>query len=148
MERLTIDKVIEHCERNVDRHEKTMSRECFETKDMDSWFMKEYWEHRQVAKWLKELKQYKEAEEQGLLLKLPCKVGDKVWWLNGKFLMECEIVTFAVDEDGVSFAHIRYLYEKEHNRYYGHNLDIEKLGITWFLTKEEAEQALAGMKEV
>ena len=33
----------------------------------------------QVAKWLKELKSYKEAEEQGLLVRLPCKVGDIVY---------------------------------------------------------------------
>lgn len=93
------------------------------------------------------LKSYKDAEEQRLLLKLPCKVGSTVWWLNGKFLMKCEIESFVVDEDGVSFAHIRYLHDKKHNGYYGHNLDIENLGIIWFLTKEEAEQALKQMGE-
>lgn len=95
---------------------------------------------------LDKLGQLEDAEEKGLLLRLPCKVGDTVWWLNGKFLMECEIESFVVDEDGVSFAHIRYLHDKKHNRYYGHNLDIEKLGIIWFLTKEEAEQMKAGGK--
>ena len=96
---------------------------------------------------LEEIQTYRDAEEQGLLLRLPCKVGDTVWWLNGKFLMECEIESFVVDEDGISFAHIRYLHDKKHNRYYGHNLDIEKLGIIWFLTKEEAEHALKQMGE-
>lgn len=96
----------------------------------------------------RKLAEYEDLEEQGLLLKLPCKVGDAVWWLNGKFLMECEIESFVVNEDGVSFAHIRYLQDKKHNIYYGHNLDIEKLGIIWFLTKEEAKQALAEMKGV
>lgn len=33
----------------------------------------------QVAKWLEELKSYKDLEEQGLLVRLPCKVGDTVW---------------------------------------------------------------------
>lgn len=89
------------------------------------------------------LKSYEDAEEQGLLLRLPCKVGDTVYWINGKFIMESEVESFAIDEDGVSFAHIRYLHDKEHNRYYGHNLDIDKLGITWFLTIEEAEYELA-----
>ena len=36
-------------------------------------------EHEQLAEWLEELKTYKEAEEHGLLVRLPCKVGDKVW---------------------------------------------------------------------
>ena len=95
---------------------------------------------------LQSLADYEDAEEQGLLLRLPCKVGSTVWWLNGKFLMECEIESFIVDEDGVSFAHIRYLHDKEHNRYYGHNLDIKELGTRWFLTKEETEQTLIKME--
>ena len=33
----------------------------------------------QVAKWLEELKSYKELEEQGLLVRLPCKVGNTVF---------------------------------------------------------------------
>lgn len=36
----------------------------------------------QVAKWLEELKSYKELEEQGLLVRLPCKVGDTVYRVN------------------------------------------------------------------
>lgn len=34
--------------------------------------------YEQVAKWLEELKSYKEAEEQGLLVRLPHKVGEEV----------------------------------------------------------------------
>ena len=33
-------------------------------------------EHEQLAEWLEELKEYKELEEKGLLVKLPCKVGN------------------------------------------------------------------------
>ena len=36
----------------------------------------------QVAKWLEELKSYKELEEHGLLVRLPCKVGDTVYRVN------------------------------------------------------------------
>jgi hypothetical protein len=36
-------------------------------------------QHEQFAKWLEELKSYKDAEEQGLLVRLPCKVGDIVY---------------------------------------------------------------------
>ena len=35
--------------------------------------------YEQVAEWLEELKAFKEADEQGLLVRLPCKVGDTVW---------------------------------------------------------------------
>lgn len=38
--------------------------------------------YEQVAEWLEELKTFKEAEEQGLLVRLPCKVGDTVYRAN------------------------------------------------------------------
>lgn len=38
--------------------------------------------YEQVAEWLEELKTFKEAEEQGLLVRLPCKVGDTVYRVN------------------------------------------------------------------
>ena len=36
-------------------------------------------EHRQLAEWLKELQKYKDLEEQGRLITLPCKIGDTAW---------------------------------------------------------------------
>lgn len=36
-------------------------------------------EHEQLAKWLEQLKEYQQLEEQGRLIKLPCKVGDTVY---------------------------------------------------------------------
>lgn len=38
-------------------------------------------QYEQFSMWLKELKSYKDAEEQGLLVRLPCKVGATVWEL-------------------------------------------------------------------
>ena len=64
MERLSIDEIIAHCERNVQKNETTMSKEQFEKNEMDSWFMREYWEHRQVAEYLKEIQQYRELEKK------------------------------------------------------------------------------------
>ena len=58
-ERLTIDEIIAHCERVVGRKEEINSRDFFETRDMGHYPMKEYWEHRQVAEYLEELKQYR-----------------------------------------------------------------------------------------
>ena len=39
--------------------------------------------NKQLADWLEELKRYKDLEEQGRLLVLPCKVGDTVYENNG-----------------------------------------------------------------
>lgn len=38
--------------------------------------------HDQLAEWLEELKSYKEAEEQGLLARLPVPLGSKVYWIS------------------------------------------------------------------
>lgn len=71
------------------------------------------------------LADYEDAEEQGLLLRLPCKVGDTVWGI------------------------IRYFFrDRKQNPYeiYKCKFDLsmlQELGKTVFLTKEEAESALA-----
>lgn len=41
-------------------------------------------EHEQFAEWLEELKSYKEAEEQGLLVRLPVKIGDDIYRITSK----------------------------------------------------------------
>lgn len=37
---------------------------------------------RQKLKWLKELQRYKDLEEAGRLIELPCKVGDTVYYID------------------------------------------------------------------
>lgn len=59
MERLTIEEVIAHCGRHVDRIERQIEKETLEIEDMSPVFMKEYWEHRQVKEWLLELQKYR-----------------------------------------------------------------------------------------
>ena len=109
MERLTLNEAIEHC------YEKT---DCSEYGQ----------QHEQLAKWLEELKEYKDLEEQELLLRLPCKVGDEFWELN------------TVNE--IPHIYPRIAHSLSHCAYV-----MERLGKTAFLTKEEAEAALAKMKE-
>ena len=58
-ERLTIDEIIEHCNRKVERFESFSSRDMCENWSLDSQYGKEYWEHRQVANYLEELLQFR-----------------------------------------------------------------------------------------
>ena len=67
MERLTIDEIIEHCERKTKLYEEIGKSVDFETIELTD-AIKEYWEHKQVKEYLEELKQYRDLEEQGLLL--------------------------------------------------------------------------------
>lgn len=98
-----------------------------------------------INKLKSEIERLKSELEQSV--KLPCRVGDVIWWINGKILMESEVVSFCIDEDGVSIIHIKYLYDKEKDRWYGHNLDNLDFGKTVFLSQEEAEQYLKGKVE-
>lgn len=58
MERLTIDEIIGHCNRKARMYEKACDIKYLETTAMSN-SIKEYWEHKQVAGWLEELKQYR-----------------------------------------------------------------------------------------
>jgi hypothetical protein len=78
MERLTINEIIEHCDRNTRMYEKACDVKYLETSTMNN-SIKGYWEHKQVAEYLRKLKEYEDLEEQGRLVKLPCKVGDTVY---------------------------------------------------------------------
>lgn len=67
--------------------------------------------------------EYEQLEEQGLLLKLPCKVGDVFWELN--------------NANAIPHIYPRYAHTLSHCVYV-----LERLGTITFLTKEEAEEKL------
>ncbi len=84
-----------------------------------------------------------DAEEQGLLLRLPCKVGDILYGVIDN-IYPFEVNLFYVYEDKVLID----LICKENNCHdWSLTTDIKNVGKRYFLTKEEAEQALAKMKE-
>ena len=101
----------------------------------------------QVAKWLKELKSYKEAEEQGLPVRLPCKVGDTVYRVNAgakqpiipMTVLEIHFLCYK-NERAVRFDAIG----KEDMGESCYRL--EDIGRIVFLTREEAEKKLEELK--
>ena len=89
-----------------------------------------------------ELKKYKDLEEQGLLVRLPCKVGDTVYVPTRNFISELRIIMVSV------YMHDTYFRWILNSGIYP-NLDgfpRSKLGKTVFLTCEEAEKKLEEMK--
>lgn len=74
---------------------------------------------------MNKLAEYEDAEEQGLLLKLPCKVGETV---------------YSVVEDGLQIFELKFTLDFYVRR-------KSDFGKTVFLTKEEAEHTLQKMKE-
>ena len=82
-------------------------------------------------KLLVKLGEYEDLEENGLLLKLPCKIGDTVYYIEDGEI--CKLVVYSYD--------IRPLQRFAISRY-GTRLNFKQFGKTAFLTREEAEEAL------
>ena len=115
---------------------------------------------------LMELKKYQEADKDGRLVVLPCKVGDTVWAVSGK-IIKCEIeeaylcgdggieyiVTFDCDGSdckGCPFSR----WERDcfgecycECEYGCSSFKDSDIGKTVFLTREEAEKALEATKD-
>lgn len=99
------------------------------------------------------LADYEDAEEQGLLLRLPCKVGDKIYQIPSKVNYDLNIVNRHPENNKV-YEQPVYSIQMWNNTTYILNtcdgLDCvrsDSFKETWFLTKAEAEKALAEMEE-
>ena len=118
MERLTLDEAIKHAKEVADMNYN--DAEKFDSNDSVENYMKANCikcaeEHEQLAEWLEELKSYKEAEEQGLLVRLPCKVGDTMYDIVGKPLriVEHKVDAFHIDKKGFHLQIINGVLEKK-----------------------------------
>ena len=141
MERLTLDEAIKH------------AKEVAKTNRAEATYnfpdLKEYYDncsecanqHNQLAEWLEELKSYKEAEEHGLLVRLPCKVGEKLWCIVDSAIRELRVHHFDMPAFGTTDIVFRYADGFKLERFVG------EIGKTVFLTREEAEKKLEEMNE-
>ena len=87
-----------------------------------------------VAASLEDYLEYRKLEEQGLLLKLPFKVGDVVYSAEYEEVKAYTITSFRVYETDI-YAYEGYTY-------------IGEVGMSVFATKEEAKKALEEMEEM
>jgi hypothetical protein len=89
------------------------------------------------------LREYKELEEQGLLLKLPCKIGDTVYVIEDVYGKgEFEITEYQVEcmRTGDNFS--MTFDALEHDECLEVTFETMDIGRTVFLSYAEAEQAL------
>ena len=92
------------------------------------------------------LRELSEADKDGRCVVLPCRVGEKIYYLNGKYIIEVEVVGYKVDETG-AWLFIGETYNPETNRAYHCDLETERIGKNVFFTREEAEWAMEGRKD-
>ena len=85
---------------------------------------------------------YEDAEEQGLLLRLPCKVGDYVWDLLSGYRFE--VVGIELHQNGWIIFRCGNKGTEDYSSFY-----LDEIGERWSLSepqgKAEAEKALEEM---
>lgn len=89
----------------------------------------------------RKLADYEDAEEQGLLLRLPCKVGDNIYIIKPYGIEEASITGISEADDIDCFCFEIYIDPDCHEI-----IALEEFNDTWFLTKEEAEAKLKEME--
>ena len=102
-----------------------------------------------VKDMIEKLAEYEDLEEQGLLLKLPCKVGSDVYVLDHRFvstegIIKCYIDEFTIDKNNKCYAVLSgkepfYVFRRFKA------VNIREFGETVFLTKEAAKEELKKM---
>ena len=125
---MNIDEFIEHTKEKAREHR--YHADFFESDNpMNTACVKSAEDCEQLAEWLEQLKEYKQLEEQGRLIKLPCK--------DVYFIIDINNPKYAM----VMKRPIRELaiYEIE---------DIDKENCKYFSTKEKAEAKLKELRGV
>ena len=92
-------------------------------------------------KLLEELKSYKEAEEQGLLVRLPCKVGDALYCIDNGIVETLIVNSFRI----YNFNRVEIYFENASG--FALCTFEGELDEGYFLTREEAEKKLKEMKK-
>lgn len=170
MGKLTLEEAIAHAKEVADMNYN--DAEKFDSNDSVENYMKANCmkcaeQHEKLAEWLEELKSYKEAEEQGLLVRLPCK---EAYAQSGNYvylIADCEIVkcvhcglgidplsgtayiTLATDEKIFPYRNPDPEQDLDPTDWCTNATDVKasELGKTVFLTREEAEKKLEEMKK-
>ena len=93
---------------------------------------------------LKRIRELAEADKDGRLVVLPCNVGETVYFVNAKQILEFMVVGYAVDETGISWVHSEHV-DKIGNTN-ERTFSPDGFGKNTFFTHEEAKQALQEME--
>ena len=78
----------------------------------------------------------------GTLIKLPCKVGDRIWAILGNNIFSRKVKSIVIRGDGYTIKTSNTNGWKDLEPYYN-----AEFGVIWFLTKAEAEAKLKELQE-
>lgn len=123
------------------------------TESNPSWIDDELWERacepdcEEIDAVYRKLKDYEDLEERGGLIKLPCKVGDVVYFAHHDRVISSEVLSakyHAEAENHGVFIRERLTIDVEG---VSAEIDFGDIGKTVFLTKSEAEAKLKEMEK-
>lgn len=87
-----------------------------------------------MKKMINRLAELEDLEEQGLLVRLPCKVGDLVFIIDGENICRRKVKSIKILSTAIEISTSDIIFHKE------------SFGETVFLTREETEKKLEEMK--
>ena len=158
MERLTLEDAINRSRKLAERHRWNSENTKLETSDKNA---NEVYKNtciqyanqeEQLANWLEELKSYKEAEEQGLLVRLPANKNAEIYLISSRWTIcskcgsrfdeyDCIGCEYECDSEKEYYVCPTYLSSINVSTY------ANRFGKTIFLTHEKAEKKLEEMKK-
>ena len=100
-------------------------------------------EIKKILRIAEKLKEYEDLEEQGLLLRLPCKVGSTLYQPISNRINEYKVIGLCFD-----ITRNEFMYEVAYQiglEWYKTTCDFDCINKTVFLTKEKAEKKLKEM---
>lgn len=104
---------------------------------MDDRMCEMLFEYRELGS-INHLRKLVQAEQDGRLVVLPCKVGDAAYWVHSGTITECRVYRIQQNRTGL-FICLRS--KVSHGAF-----RADCIGKTVFLTREEAEAALESQK--
>lgn len=150
MERITLEEAIKYEKEVAERNYRDTEYESIDSIDDDikTIYRERAKEHEQLANWLEELKSYKEAEEQGLIVRLLCKAGTEVFAVSSggsHYVVKCRIKK--IESSLTEPEKISYFLEPIEYRRCSFRYFSNEFGKTVFLTHEAAKKKLEEMKK-
>lgn len=110
-----------------------------ETMTEDGWIKPSY-SNYSTERIIERLAEYEDAEEQGLLLRLPCKIGSILYQPTNNGINEYYTIGLCFD-----IPRNKFMYEVTYNvglDWYKTTCDFDYINDVVFLTREEAENKL------
>ena len=114
-----------------------------ETMTEDGWIRPSY-SNYSTERIIERLAEYEDAEEQGLLLRLPCKIGSILYQPTNNGINEYYTIGLCFD-----IPRNKFMYEVTYNvglDWYKTTCDFDYINDVVFLTREEAENKLKEME--